>query len=258
MNRVLQTGEALNRQLNDQLLFLKASSDAFDKGVDAEAKRLAVALRVLLHDTKSSKSLLGQLGRKSGKFLSTALPFNADNPLTHGGLICVRFGSLFASYVAELDNAPFVEWLDFDEWWGSAIFRDAQRKIMSRRDLVCVIANQDGGAHVDPALDATYYALSRANALNWYTIDAAQSSRPLGDPSGMAVRQIAHEMLRTLDPEYRKKPANSAGTTIGGIEIGLGADAAEKRLQTKKKPERNAPCPCGAGKKYKHCHGAHL
>jgi preprotein translocase subunit SecA len=23
-----------------------------------------------------------------------------------------------------------------------------------------------------------------------------------------------------------------------------------------KEPSRNAPCPCGSGKKYKHCHGA--
>ena len=25
-----------------------------------------------------------------------------------------------------------------------------------------------------------------------------------------------------------------------------------KRVDT---PDRNAPCPCGSGKKYKHCHG---
>ena len=30
----------------------------------------------------------------------------------------------------------------------------------------------------------------------------------------------------------------------------------EQKLQKKEKVPRNAPCPCGSGKKYKHCHGA--
>jgi len=30
---------------------------------------------------------------------------------------------------------------------------------------------------------------------------------------------------------------------------------AAKQQTIEKKPKRNEPCPCGSGKKYKHCHG---
>jgi len=37
---------------------------------------------------------------------------------------------------------------------------------------------------------------------------------------------------------------------------GLGADEeAAEQAQAMAKVGRNDPCPCGSGKKYKHCHG---
>jgi hypothetical protein len=52
----------LIQQLSDQRSFIRASCVAFDGGSWAEAKRLALAVRILLHDTASCRSLLGQLG----------------------------------------------------------------------------------------------------------------------------------------------------------------------------------------------------
>jgi len=40
--------------LNEQLDFLQASCDRFDDGHRHEAKRIALSLRVLLHDTQDS------------------------------------------------------------------------------------------------------------------------------------------------------------------------------------------------------------
>jgi hypothetical protein len=76
MTKRTLTNDELAAHLAEQLQFIEASADAFDKGFEGEAKRLAVTLRVLLHDTKSSRSLLGQLGRKNIDFLDTAIPFN--------------------------------------------------------------------------------------------------------------------------------------------------------------------------------------
>jgi hypothetical protein len=59
-----QSRAELKAHLEEQLTFLKSSGVLYDRGVEAEAKRLAVAARVLLHDTASSKSLLGQLDLK--------------------------------------------------------------------------------------------------------------------------------------------------------------------------------------------------
>jgi preprotein translocase subunit SecA len=51
-------------------------------------------------------------------------------------------------------------------------------------------------------------------------------------------------------------PSPSEGGTLGieflgaaGSDEGVAAQAGEERIS------RNAPCPCGSGKKYKHCHG---
>ena len=35
-----------------------------------------------------------------------------------------------------------------------------------------------------------------------------------------------------------------------------GKESLEEKTMSKKKISRNAPCPCGSGKKYKKCHGA--
>ena len=45
----------------EQIGFLEASAKAFDQGYEGEAKLLAVAVRILLHDADRSHSLLGQI-----------------------------------------------------------------------------------------------------------------------------------------------------------------------------------------------------
>ncbi len=52
----------LQAHLAEQLQFLEASADAFDRGFRGEAKRMAATIRILVHQTHRSHSLLGQLG----------------------------------------------------------------------------------------------------------------------------------------------------------------------------------------------------
>ena len=64
MTKVKRPDFELTPQLEEQLGFLLSSMDAFDAGAKGEAKRMAVALRILLHDRRQSASLLGQVGLK--------------------------------------------------------------------------------------------------------------------------------------------------------------------------------------------------
>ena len=49
----------------------------------------------------------------------------------------------------------------------------------------------------------------------------------------------------------------SAPTLDGSAKEGGAAKAAKTATVTgSKEPSRNAPCPCGSGRKYKVCHGA--
>jgi hypothetical protein len=77
MPKTAITSTDLQAHLDEQLGFLERSAAAFDQGYEDEAKRLAVTLRVLLHETTQSHSLLVQLGRRHGAFLDTALPPDA-------------------------------------------------------------------------------------------------------------------------------------------------------------------------------------
>ena len=256
-----QSQAELSEHLQDHLGFLQASADAYDAGLDGEAKRLAVSLRVLVHDTNSSKSLLGQLGQKNIPFLDSAFPLVKGNQNTHCGLVMTLISpSEGARYWPPLDDTPpgHGRTVDFDTWWNSTIFIDTKGKELSRKALVLAVANQDGGAHVDPSLNQTYADLSRNNSLGWI-FSNGKRRKPIEKPERAAIRQIAHEFLKSLIPGYTKTPVYPSGVTIiGGLVVLQGTDAKARttNLLAKKKVGRNEHCPCGSGKKYKRCCGA--
>jgi hypothetical protein len=158
-----------------------------------------------------------------------------------------------------LDDVPVSKLTPFDTWWAAPVFVGKDRKMLTRKDLVLIAANQDGGAHVDPALDKKYDGLSKLNSMGLVAVENGKA-RPMEGPERAAIRQIAHETLKTLKPGYQKKPTHDAGIFAGGLSIVAGGppaarpEAAATRAATRK-IGRNERCPCGSGKKYKHCCG---
>ena len=268
-----QTQAELSQHREEHLAFLKASADAYDNGFNGEAKRLAVSIRVLVHDTSNSKSLLGQLGQKDVQFLDSAFPVVHGNKNTHCGLVMPSLSPTNGNkYIAFLDDNPHGKKIctSFDTWWESTVFIDDAGKKLSRKDLVLAIANQDGGAHVDPSLNQIYANLSRNNSLRLF-VSNGKSRRPMEGPELAAIRQIAHEVLKSLIPSYAKSPVYPPdGIIISNPIILQGADARARNaellaadakaratnLSATKKVGRNDPCPCGSGKKFKKCCGA--
>jgi hypothetical protein len=61
-------------QYREQLSFLRSSAASYDVGEQPEAKRLALGIRILLHDTRHSTSLLTHLGIKERLPLVDTLP----------------------------------------------------------------------------------------------------------------------------------------------------------------------------------------
>jgi hypothetical protein len=258
MTKTAITTADLQAHLDEQLGFLERSAAAFDQGYEDEAKRLTVTLRVLLHETPQSHSLLGQLGRRQGKFFDTALPADTANLMTHGGLVFVGMGPPETRYVAMLDDVPITTQVPFDQWWGAPVFIDRDRISLSRKQLILIAANQDGGAHIDPALDDTYAKLSKQNSMNWTVVQDGQA-RPMGGPERAAIRQIAHEVLKTLKPAYKKMPAHMGSMFIGGMSVRQGVhppSVSPSNSSNGRKIGRNEPCPCGSQKKYKRCCGS--
>lgn len=120
------TTDDLEAHFSEQLGFLDRSAASFDAGFESEAKRLAHTIRILVHDTGTSHSLLGQLNLKDREWLDTCIPDESGNLMTHGGLVAQAIGRK-VRWVAMLDEVPIVSKKSFDEWWDAPVFRDDAR-----------------------------------------------------------------------------------------------------------------------------------
>jgi hypothetical protein len=192
--------------LRDQLGFIDASCSRYDEGVRAEAKRLAIAVRVLAHDTPVSTGLLTRMG------VTGLLPW-ADGTIP-GGARVVRLarergvapvGSLLTVIPAEsVDTwAPaFHQFplgplrVNFNYWWQVPRIFDNQSTEASRRDVVLWLAHHDGGAHVDDLPEA-YRAIARGSSVGDFFSRLGRSARE-DSPVPAAMRQIAEEVRFTV------------------------------------------------------------
>lgn len=256
MVKIPLSQEDLEAHLKVQLGFLELSATSFDNGFEDEAKRLALTIRILVHDTKNSHSLLRQLNKKGVKFLDSTFNFNPADIIGHGGLVCISSGPAGSKYVAMLDDLPppAIKWVDFETWWNMPVLVDNKRRQLTRQKIILTAVNQDGGAHIDPKLDEIYFDLAKKNSLGWVE-KTEQGAKQIEGADRAAIRQIAHELLKTLKEEYSKKPTHDAGIIIGGIRTTKAPPETNKLVAKKQKIGRNERCPCGSGKKFKHCHG---
>ncbi|MEX0985139.1 MAG: hypothetical protein WD096_08825 [Actinomycetota bacterium] len=207
-----RTQEELIAQLRNQVTFLRRSGRLFDDGAEDEALRLAVSIRVLVHDTSSSASVLELLGVKAAiAYLDSYIP----PPEPREGVLTWHMGAGIAGLTADDSGRPCYRAtrdlhpsslgpVPFDDWWGRVIIQDQAGADFSRRALVLALANQDGGAHVDPELDSAYEALSRSNSLGWLAgvpsgaLKGAGDTVPMGSPVPANVRQVAWELEKGL------------------------------------------------------------
>jgi hypothetical protein len=264
MTTILRTPDELNSLLEEQLDFLKLSCTSFDRGFEGEIKRLAVSVRVLVHDTLKSTSLLTLAKKKSICFADTADPYDDENVLSHSSLIQIHLNPDGARPKAHLDDTLQHQFIPFDAWWNGIVLVDSHKNEFSRKDITLYLANKEGGAHVDHEIDEKYHNLRKKNSLGWVTVlgDGRQIAGEDHVPATM--RQIAHELIKSLIPTYTcKQPVEpGVGLVIRGMSLVAGGHAPEgfyPNLQKNrpkiggKKIGRNDPCLCGSGKKYKRC-----
>ena len=80
----------------------------------------------------------------------------------------------------------------------------------------------------------------------------AEQQIPLRGPRQPAQMRASHDATAGMGLQANRQPA--PGASGGG---GAAPERAGKPqpVQVGEKVGRNDPCPCGSGKKYKHCHG---
>jgi hypothetical protein len=212
--RVPRAAGDLEEALRDQMLLMVSHCSNYDEGRRAFALELAGALRLLLHKTGKSMSLLEQLGLRHGDFyaVSPRMPDDlfALNVLPTDGLLITNFSPQGIFHKATTRPLGANDSLDFNYWWSGAVLGRGT-VTMSRMEIVTAVANTDGGGHVDPTLEEKYAAFRSGQLMGWeLSIDRMGLSFRLGataspdvnyfaEPQFACLRTIAHEVLSTLN-----------------------------------------------------------
>lgn len=177
-------------QLDRQLGFLDRSCSSYDAGYKDEAIRIATCIRVLVHDTRSSVSLLSHLDAKDIRLLSTVPPIeNPERTFAFDGL--TSFSANGA--VPKLRKSDRDSLLPVDDWWAQPVYCMGQGQFYRRKDLVLAASNKDGGAHVDAKLTPEYEKL----AADFWSVSSGGQSRPLEDIHLIGLRQLGYELLNS-------------------------------------------------------------
>jgi len=201
---VSPNGKRLLIQFCDQMNALQEFCKLYDAGKDFVAQDIAVKLRLLFLNTKTNKSLIGQLGLKSDLMLSVSNPYNEMNLAPHIPLVAIQIGAPpFAKYSPHLNPFKFkkVHMTRLSKWWSEEIIIVDSKKVKyTREKLIREIVETDGGAHVDPKLKEDYFNLTRNNSIGWVFHSSNGDRESLENIARASVRTIAEEVLTTLNP----------------------------------------------------------
>jgi hypothetical protein len=203
---VERTVEELDAKIRQQLRFMVRSAAAYDQDLVDEAPRLAASVYMVypllqvrrfknLRYMDSSSIVLGQPRESRPK---------------PAGLVFTRLGGgrpdgfvpRLDVPIYGLDGAVSRPPLSLRDWWTGPAFAGPERDY-SRGELITEMRNTDGGGHIDSALNADYAdLLTHAESITFHT---AGVQVPDADTNYAAatVRQIAHELLRSLQRDWR-------------------------------------------------------
>lgn len=166
--------DELRAHLKKQLGFLERSCEDYDDGQLEESIRAATVIRVLIHDTKSSTSLLKMMNGKTIRVISSVGWMPAEywrpyyllmaqrNKNFHALVIPKRTSDGGLRMEASLGQREHCMLVSVEDWWNQIIWMECQSaQMLSRKDLVLAAANKDGGAHVDLDSPKNYEAIKK-------------------------------------------------------------------------------------------------
>lgn len=170
-----------------------------------EALRIAVAARVLFHNTRKSKSIIGgHYVENDLKLLSTTM-FKPGYPASHSHFLgFIGLYPSIGSFKAMLDDTGRKENIGWQKWWAEEPIMaiNQSQETITRQQLVLACANKDGGAHVDSVKPHEYERLE--NGLGFavrvkFKGKANPEMIKLRYANLAALRQIGHEILSSKE-----------------------------------------------------------
>jgi hypothetical protein len=187
----------LIKELKKQISYLERSSVLFDQGMQDEAPRIATTLRVLIHETQRSRSLLGELGiRGKTKLLSSScfsFTKKKDQYLTCT-ITGIETDNGVVRIVPQYDRTVRTREIKAHDWWEELIFGMTKTPRFSRKDFVLFSANKDGGAHVDK-YPKKFKQIKDGDT--GFSYKANGQDVPLTNTIECAIRQMAYEIINS-------------------------------------------------------------
>lgn len=200
MPRVKRTTEELEFALVQQLRLLRKACDGgFNDPWDfTEGINVAARLRVLLHHIGSdtnSNALLEQLKLREGRYLNTE---GQGHTLT-----LPSFLGPWPRYLAPYKPWSETDMIPLDQWWEAVTISPAWGgPLISRKGLVLVISNQDGGAHIDDDIEEWVAILRRKHPTGWHSLDEDGTTQPIRGWEYGTVRCVGMELLWSLQQNH--------------------------------------------------------
>jgi hypothetical protein len=150
-------------KLKEQIQFLRNSLHTFyDDGQFAESVRIATIIRVLVHETGKSKPLLKQA--QPNGFDLAILDHASERPddkAIFRFAVSARLGATIAPAV-DLGSTHHIL-STVGAWWNAEVFtfqsRVGTQLVYTRKKVILILANTEGGAHVDADEDLDYARL---------------------------------------------------------------------------------------------------
>lgn len=153
------------------------------------------------------------------KFVDTAVERIKDDKVKTAwqGLTLIHANK----YIPLLDwNINSAKKINFEDWWNGVVLVDFPGNEFTRKDLILSVADQDGGAHVDTKLNEPYTLLSRDNSLGHKHSENGKTWENFQGSHLATIRQIGHEILKTLYPKYTCNSNNyGKGFAFGNIKL---------------------------------------
>lgn len=224
---VVRSKNDLKQKFLDIILEIEEACKAFDEGTLRKASVIAQQLRILLNDTKSSTSALTHIEKKNIKFIDSALLYSSSPSFSCFEIkcdFCNKLIQVFNVYmglvkktVDKVKNSddvsfkfsPLFNWIigknfntapkkDFEVWWEQIIYKDHHKNDfqLSRKDLVLIMADKDGGAHIDAEIPEKYYQFCQNDSLRLNINNQIVEFE--NHPAGVSVIQIAYEVIESL------------------------------------------------------------
>jgi hypothetical protein len=203
-----KVSNSLSGRLAEHIKLIAVLSECYDGGHEIVAVAIATAIRVLVHNTQNSVSLLTHLTSETVHLLSTNLREPSEK--VHLGLIRrinagvndgkggeAKYWPLCDERYFPSPRGHFVM-LELDAWWNECVFENTKHRL-TRRELVLAVTNKDGGAHFDAEVEECYdqFRKSWSGGSSLAGLLSGTNRGYDNIPIYPAIRQVAYELLHS-------------------------------------------------------------